>query len=96
MPGSMPFRLYTDLTDEFRIDQNDKCQLVFQDMAQLASLLVSPENCLVSNSVPGDGLALCYQGEGFQVDLDVAFTANPRVSDWACASPTPATSRAIS
>ncbi len=80
--GTMPFRIYADLTKEFDIATNDKFQLVFDEPASITRTLVQPGTCSLLRVDRDDGLGLHYGGHGFEVLLRVRFTDQAGASDW--------------
>jgi hypothetical protein len=80
--GTMPFRLYADLTNEFDIAINEKFQLRFAAPESLARTVVQPGTCSVKTEQRTDGLTLLYQSPGLAVQLQVRMTQQPGVSDW--------------
>lgn len=80
--GTMPFRIYADLTQEFEIGINDKFQLQFKDTAAITRTVFQPETCSVKTERRDDGLTLVYQGRGLTIQVQVCLTKQPGTSDW--------------
>lgn len=80
--GTMPFRLYAKLTNEFDIAISKNFQLRFAAPETIARTTVQPETCSVKTEQHADGLTLLYQGRGLAIQLQVRMTKQPGVSDW--------------
>jgi hypothetical protein len=87
--GTMPFRVYADLTKEFDIAINEKFQLVFDDPEAITRTLVQPGACRLSKVDHEGPLNLHYEGQGFRILLGVRLSTGARthrdqggVSDW--------------
>ena len=62
--GTMPFRIYADISKVFDIAINSLFQIVFDDPATICKTTVQPENCRLIEVDQKDGLLLRYQGAG--------------------------------
>ncbi len=80
--GTMPFRIYADLSKEFHIAINEKFQLRFDAPETIARAVFQPDTCSLKAEKREDGLTLVYQGRGLAIELDVRLTKQPGVSDW--------------
>ena len=80
-PG-LPFRLYMDLQKEFRIDLNDKCQLVFQDPGAICKQVVGPDGCRLMKASGDQDLALTYQADALEIRLGVVLDDDSGASTW--------------
>ena len=80
--GSMPFRIYTDLTKEFNIGLNDLFQLVFDDPAVVAGSIVQPDTCRLVEIKQDRDLVLRYEGRGLEARLQVTMSKETGASDW--------------
>jgi hypothetical protein len=80
--GTMPFRIYADLIQEFEIGINEKFQLQFKDPAAITRTVFQPETCSLKTERRDDGLTLVYQGRGLAIQLQVRLTKQPGTSDW--------------
>jgi len=80
--GTMPFRLYADLTNEFDIAINKNFQLRFAAPESIARTVVQPQTCSVKTEKRDDGLTLLYQSQGLAIQLQVRLMKQPGVSDW--------------
>ena len=80
--GTMPFRIFTDLTKEFEIRSNEKFQLVFDDPDSVARTVIQPGQCHVREDRRDDGLVLRYPGEGLEAELSVRLKEHTGTSDW--------------
>ena len=80
--GTMPFRVYTDLTEEFEIGLNEKFQLVFAEPESITRTVLSPENCKLVETQEDNGLLLRYRGGGLEIQLEVTWPDPAGASDW--------------
>jgi hypothetical protein len=80
--GTMPFRVYADLTEEFEIGLNEKFQLVFAEPESISDATLSPENCDLVDVQEKDGLLLRYRGGELEIQLEVTWADQPGASDW--------------
>jgi hypothetical protein len=80
--GTMPFRIYADLSSEFEIGINEKFQLRFKDPHAITRTLIQPEACSVKTAQTANGLTLVYQARGLAIRLEVRLTQQAGVSDW--------------
>jgi Domain of unknown function (DUF6259) len=80
--GSMPFRIYAGLTKPFDITLNEKFQLVFDDPDEITSTTITPDTCELVAVRENDGLVMRYRKDGLAIQLKVAMTGSPGVSDW--------------
>ncbi len=78
--GTMPFRIYADLTNEFEIGINNRFQLRFKDPTSITRTVFQPDSVKIE---PGaDGVTLVYEGSGLTIRLEVRRTKEAGVSDW--------------
>ena len=80
--GNMPFRVYTDLAEEFNIGLNEKFQLVFAEPESIADTVLTPESCELVEAQEDDGLLLRYRGSELEIQLDVKWAGHTGASDW--------------
>ena len=80
--GTMPFRVYADLTSEFEIRTNEKFQLVFDDPETITKTLVQPGTMQLTKVERPGLLQLHYEGQGFQIVLRVRLNEQGPSSDW--------------
>ncbi len=80
--GAMPFRLYTDLTREFSIGQNEKFQLVFDAPEAIAGTVVHPGTCRLVEVRRDHDLTLRYEEGGLETELRVTLAEEAGASDW--------------
>ncbi len=81
-PGTMPFRIYADLKEEFVIGQNELFQLVFQKPEEICATVIQPDSCQLTEVIRKNGLTLIYEGGGFEIRLAIVLKDVAGVSDW--------------
>ena len=80
--GGMPFRVYTDFTEDFDITLNEKFQLVFAEPESVARTVLGPGDCALLEVSEESGLHLRYGGGDLEMELRVQWAGQPGVSDW--------------
>ena len=76
--GTMPFRIYADLTKEFEVSKKGD----YEDPAAITKTVLHPETCSATIEKCDDGLIIVYQGQGLEMRLQIRLRKQAGTSDW--------------